>query len=356
MQDKSKRESKWLHRKVIINILPLILSKISIFIFIFTILNVVHCFGLLRPNYLTNSEIVDALEKDKLFLLTNGNFFLDDKAENFDSNLRLYKKTTGESERNFYALYSTRNSLIEDAEKEWVSLIDKYNNSSYLLNYIRLKYLVDDYDGLRIFLREYFTKNISNIDQLNSISNLLKQFGRVEENTIYIGVLSEFSTFEKKANLELGEYFFQSGDYANAKIYFEKILNSYSYDLKALDALVTISVYEENWQNAILYGKILRKENYRNKDYYLNLIKSYYELENYSELISFISEIPEADKKDKQILIYWRNSILSLDPSKSTKGLKKYLPQNTQDSRDLDIEFSLSDEGMSIYKRIFKGY
>ena len=188
MQDKSKRESKWLHRKVIINILPLILSKISIFLFI--ILNVVHCFGLLRPNYLTNSEIVDALEKDKLFLLTNGNFFLDDKAENFDSNLRLYKKTTGESERNFYALYSTRNSLIEDAEKEWVSLIDKYNNSSYLLNYIRLKYLVDDYDGLRIFLREYFTKNISNIDQLNSISNLLKQFVRVEENTIYIGVLS----------------------------------------------------------------------------------------------------------------------------------------------------------------------
>ncbi len=354
MQDKSKRESKWLHRKVIINILPLILSKISIFLFI--ILNVVHCFGLLRPNYLTNSEIVDALEKDKLFLLTNGNFFLDDKAENFDLNLRLYKKTTGESERNFYALYSTRNSLIEDAEKEWVSLIDKYNNSSYLLNYIRLKYLVDDYDGLRIFLREYFTKNISNIDQLNSISNLLKQFGRVEENTIYIGVLSEFSTFEKKANLELGEYFFQSGDYANAKIYFEKILNSYSYDLKALDALVTISVYEENWQNAILYGKILRKEKYRNKDYYLNLIKSYYELENYSELISFISEIPEADKKDKQIIIYWRNSILSLDPSKSTKGLRKYLPQNTQDNRDLDLEFSLSDEGMSIYKRIFKGY
>jgi hypothetical protein len=54
--------------------------------------------------------------------------------------------------------------------------------------------------------------------------------------------------------------------------------------------------------------------------------------------------------------MYWRNGILSLDPSKSTKALKKYLPQNTQDSRDLDLEFSLSEEGNSIYKRIFKGY
>lgn len=349
MQGKSKRESKCPHRRVIVRLL-------SMGIVLFPIFQLVHCFGILRPNYFTNSEIVDALEKDKLFLLTDGNFFLDDKTENFESKLRLYKKMSGDSERNFYALYCTRNSLIEDAEKEWETLIDKHNNIYYLLNFIRLKYLVDDYDGLRIFLRKYFKKNITNIDQLNSISNLLKQFARTEENTIYIGVLSEFSVFEKKANLELGDYFFQTGDYANAKIYYEKILNSYSYDVKALDALVTISVYEENWQNAILYGKILRKEKYKNKEYYLNLLKSYYELENYSELISFISEIPEADKKDKQILIYWRNSILSLDPLKSTKGLKKYLPQNTQDSRDLDIEYSLSDEGMSIYKRIFKGY
>ncbi len=319
-------------------------------------LNLFSCFGFIRPNLYSNPEVVDSLEKDNLFLLSDGSLFTDIDASTFSSKWKSYQKKSSESDLNTYALYCVRNSFSEDAEKIWKELFEKKRNSIYLLNLIRLKYLTEDYDSLRSYLREYISKSLSEKEKLSQISNSLKFYKRLEENTIYLGILSEYSVFENTANMELGEYFMNSGDFSSAKNYYEKILNSYSYDLMALDSLLKIAILEENYQNAVDYGKILRKEKYRNPDYYINLTKAYYEIDEFSELISFMEEIPDIDKKNKNILTYWRDSILSIDPFKSTKELKKYIPENMKDSRSLDLEFSLSEDGQAIYIRIFYGY
>ncbi|NBU97974.1 MAG: hypothetical protein EBS19_07165, partial [Spirochaetia bacterium] len=191
---------------------------------------------------------------------------------------------------------------------------------------------------------------------LQNISNKLKENSRFEENTIYMGIVSGFPIYEKEASNELGEYFISIGDYSNAKVFYEKILNSYSYDIKALDYLLIISNSEENWQNSILYGNVLRKEGYKNKEFYQNLSKAYYENGDYIILNNFIKGLSEEEKKDRMILVYWRNSILSNDISENVLSLNKYLSKNENDKRDIDLEFSLSEEGNSIYKRVFKGY
>jgi tetratricopeptide (TPR) repeat protein len=330
-------------------------NKVSL-LFMLIMLNHISCLGLIRPNLYANPEIVDSLERDNLFLLIDGSFFTDTDTSMFSSKWKAYQKKKEESDLNYFALYCVRNSFSDDADRVWQELFTKNKNSIYLLNLIRLKYLIEDYEGLRIYLRNYISKSLNEKDKLTQISTLLKQYNRLEENTIYLGVLSEYSVFESAANLELGEYFLKSGDLASAKNYYEKILNSYSFDIKALDSLMKIAILEENYQNATVYGKVLRKEKYQNLDYFINLSKAYYEIEEYSELISFIEEIPDVYKKDKQILTYWRNSLLSIDPFKSTTVLKKFLIKSNKENRAIDLEFSISEDGSGIYKRIFHGY
>jgi hypothetical protein len=70
----------------------------------------------------------------------------------------------------------------------------------------------------------------------------------------------------------------------------------------------------------------------------------------------FLMAISEHEKKDRMLLVYWRNSILSNDISENVLILNKYLSKNENDKRDIELEFSLSEEGNSIYKRVFKGY
>jgi len=334
------KELKW-HINLLFKIIP------------FFILN---CSAILKPNIYSNPEIVDSLERDSLFYVSEKEFFKDNDTDHFEENMKKYKNLKNEKEINLYAIYSAKNSHVEESEKSFLFLIDNFNKDIYLLNYIRLKYLAEEFDSLREYLKIYIYKNINNKVILQNISNKLKENSRFEENTIYMGIVSDFPIYEKEASNELGEYFISIGDYSNAKVFYEKILNSYSYDIKALDYLLIISNSEENWQNSILYGNVLRKEGYKNKEFYQNLSKAYYENGDYIILNNFIKGLSEEEKKDRMILVYWRNSILSNDISENVLSLNKYLSKNENDKRDIDLEFSLSEEGNSIYKRVFKGY
>ena len=333
-------ELKWL--------INLFLKITSIFI--------LNCSAILKPNIFSNLEIVDSLERDSLFYISDKEFFKDNNSQLFEDNMKKYKNLKNENEVNLYAIYSAKNSHIEESEISFLYLIDKYNKDIYLLNYIRLKYLTEEFDSLREYLKLYINNNINNKSTLQKISTKLKENYRFEENTIYMGVLSSFPIFEKDASNELGEYFISIGDYSNAKVFYEKILNSYSYDIKALDYLLIISNSEENWQNSILYGNVLRKEGYKNKEFYQNLSKAYYENGDYLILINFLKGLSDEEKKDRMLLTYWRNSIFSNDISENVLYLNKFLTKNENDKRDIDLEFSLSEEGNSIYKRVFKGY
>ncbi len=315
-----------------------------------------NCSAFLKPNIYSNLEIVDSLEKDSFFYLSESELFTDKNEDLFEDNMKKYKNSSEEMEINLYAIYSAKSSHVEESEKTFLYLINNFNKNIYILNYIRLKYITEEYDSLRDFLKVYINNNIKNKAFLQSISSKLKENGRVEENTIYIGVLSSFPIYEKEASNELGDYFMSIGDYNSAKVFYEKILTSFSYDLKALENLLIISNSEEKWQSAIIYGNVLRKEGYRNKEFYHNLSRAYYENGDYNELISFIKGISEEEKRDRVLLMYWRNAKLSSDISENVINMSKYLPLNEADKRDIDLEFSLSEEGNTIYKRVFKGY
>ena len=340
MPDNSMKELKW---------------QINLLIKI-TLIFILNCSAILKPNIYSNLEIVDSLERDSFFYISDNEFLKDNNADLFEDNMKKYKALKNENEINLYAIYSAKNSHIEESEKSFLFLIDNYEKDIYLLNYIRLKYLTEEFDSLREYLKIYIKKNINNKLILQNISARLKENSRFEENTIYMGVVSDFPIYEKEASNELGEYFISIGDYSNAKVFYEKILNSYSYDIKALDYLLLISNSEENWQNSILYGNVLRKEGYKNKEFYQNLSRAYYENGDYLILINFLKGLSEEEKKDRMLLVYWRNSILSNDISENVLILNKYLSKNENDKRDIELEFSLSEEGNSIYKRVFKGY
>jgi tetratricopeptide (TPR) repeat protein len=217
-----------------------------------TLIFILNCSAILKPNIYSNLEIVDSLERDSFFYISDNEFLKDNNADLFEDNMKKYKALKNENEINLYAIYSAKNSHIEESEKSFLFLIDNYEKDIYLLNYIRLKYLTEEFDSLREYLKIYIKKNINNKLILQNISARLKENSRFEENTIYMGVISDFPIYEKEASNELGEYFISIGDYSNAKVFYEKILNSYSYDIKALDYLLLISNSEENWQNRVL--------------------------------------------------------------------------------------------------------
>ena len=339
MRDNSKKEYRWLH-----------LISLSIILFL------IGCSAFFKPNLLSNLEISDLLENDKNFFHSDGKEFEDKEVDKYFSKMKKYSIQKSEESQNLYGIYSAKNSQVLESQKIFLEIINKYNNKYYLLNYIRLMYLIDDYSNLRKNLKVFIEKNKENRDLILEISSILKKKERKEENTIYLGVVAELPNFEKLASMELGEFFFNTGDFNSARQYYEKILNSYSYDIVALDSLLTISIYEEKYQDAIAYGKVLRKENFKNKEFYLNLCKAYYEEGEYEEIVSFFGEIPEKDKMDRSLLWYYRNSILSIDPSANISKINKYIDKSREDRRDLDLEYSFSENGISIYKRVFKGY
>lgn len=312
----------------------------------------ISCSGLLKTNYYSDPQTSHNLEIDPHFLLTDGSKFSETDISKYDNKISNLRTRTDEDSKNLYAILSAKNSRPDEAEKVWLLLIDNYENEAYLLNYFRLLYILESYDELKAYFKQYIAKK--NREQIFLILDRLKKSERNPEKSLLLEVIAEIPDYAKHASSELAEYYFKTGDLESAKNYYEKILNSFAYDTSALESLFMIYIEEEKWRGALTYGKILRTEKYKKLEFIQNLIRTYYQLGEYKDLVSYYEEVSDLVKNDENSIKYYINSKTILNPLWNPMEMKK-INQNLKNP-DKSLQYYFSDERKKMLRDIFKGH
>jgi tetratricopeptide (TPR) repeat protein len=325
--------------------------KFVFFIFLFIF---IHCKSVLKPNLLEDSEKWDHIVNDKKFLTEfngNGVYYLDNNSEFVEiedlSSLDFTQK-------NRYAIQSLKQGEIDLAEKIWKDrLLESPEDSLALLNFIRLSYLVGDYENIRIHLANVFQKKSPTKDYVFTVLNWLKKDMRIEESILFLDVLSNRSEFELQALEEIGNYFLQINDLPRARTYFEKILSIFAFHEGALAGMVKVNFYEEKWEDAIVFGRTAQKIK-ANTDYRPYLLQAYYESGEYEEGLKLVKETPAKFKQQKLFLRAWISIHYSLHPNQFPNEIQPFLNSlHTEEKKEL--LYFVSPECKHISKRIFQG-
>lgn len=311
----------------------------------------ISCSSFFKPNYYSEPRIAHALETDPHFLLADGSKFLEKDISVYDKKIPLLRARTDGESINLYAIICAKNSRPEEAEKLWLNLIERDENEVYLLNYVRLLYILESYNEIKVYFKKVIPKK--NKEKIFSLLDKLKNTDRNVEKSLLFEVIADFPEYARLASGELAEYYFKSGDFDSAKAYYERILNSFAYDTPALESLFMIYIEEENWRNALTYGRILRNEKYRKIEFIQNLIRTYYQLGDYRELIAYFEEVSELVKDDNNTIKLYISSKSIVNPSWNPADFKKsnqYLK-----NPDRALHYYFSDERKKMLRDIFKG-
>ncbi|MDX1958671.1 MAG: hypothetical protein SFU98_08870 [Leptospiraceae bacterium] len=284
-------------------------------------------------------------QKDKKFLISaSGKMEYSFVSNPQDELKKIDKKSLNTiAEKNRYAILLVKNLELDDAEETWIKILETENRVEVFYNLLRLYFLKEEYTKAKELSKKFILKNRSDKKKLLSIGNSLKEETRFEEATIYYDTLSEESGLELESLEEVARYFYSIGDNKNALLYYERILEIFSFHAEALSRLVILNTKDEKYENAILYFQALKKISPKPTEFYPFLFRAYYETGEYDLCLSLLNEIPEKVKREMDIIEVY----LVTEPN---------FPFEKIQTKSKVENFYSSPEGKKLYKDIFSGY
>lgn len=305
-----------------------------------------------------NNEV---LENDSFFLYLNAEEYTREKVDSlidspWTARSHRGKATLGPDKNNLGILF-LRNSLLDDAEKEFIDAQKLLpNNPVPSLNLLRLYYLAEDISEAKKFLSGYL-KQVSPIER-KKFENLLLETNREEELILFRDALSEIPGQEISAWEGLSEYFFSKQDWPKSYFYLEKILKQSPYNRNARGMMLKMAHILEKWDDVLVFGTSLNATGERIPEMEYFIAHAYFEKRRYNEALDWLKKIPEQEKESIEILELWRNAILAKNPRADVSPLLPYyrkLQSKGLQISEEDFFPSLTPEGKEAADRIFLG-
>ena len=295
-----------------------------IFSIVFFVLN---CFGnFLRPNLFLVEDKFELLQRDSRFLISINppEYFLDPEIHLYEIKKQALEKE--EAKSNLYWIYALKSGDILEAETYWKNLaLKKGFHTIEFYNFLRISYLLEDWQMARSFIREVFRKQHLDKTLLEKMITFLKNSQRYEESILVLDVVSEFENFEISAREEIAEYFFKIGELEIARGEYEKILSVFSFHKKALLGMLQVCIYEEKWENASVYLKAIQSTQTLPENFFSLALQVYYHLREYEKALELAKKAPSKVKKDLEFQKIYKAILFST--SRNPIGLDYQIPE-----------------------------
>lgn len=268
--------------------------KISLISFIL-FLN--SCSSLFKPNLYLLDDKFETLQRDNLFLIAVAQnktaLFEDKEISKYEEK---FKNLNSSSNLNLYSIYALKTGNIELAENTWWSLLEKNELSSFF-NLLRTFYLLDDRDGIKKLLEKFFQKKIFSFSSLNLIAEVLISQSRFEELIWILDYVSNNIPLEILERLQIANYYLDYGELEKARKEFEKVLFVYSFQKEALEGMVKIYFYENNYETSNMFLKAYLNSYKPNEEMVLIGMENFYKLTLYREGLELSKQLSNPKNK-----------------------------------------------------------
>lgn len=220
-------------------------------------------------------------------------------------------------------LYS-RNAQLKEALAQWEKCTKEFPLSSVIrLNQLRLYYLLEEYEEIKVRIRKTYTPNQKSFYW--SLIETLYELNRWEERVILLDALAKVPEWEILAWEELGKYNLVTGNFGFAEAYFNQILEVNPFHEEALFGMAEVLIEKGKWYGVLDVLKTLSKVAKKRKEYHYFGLRANYELGKYPEALKWAKEAGDSEKSKVGFLELWRDTLLILEENPDWKPLVPYL-------------------------------
>ncbi|MCX8000783.1 MAG: hypothetical protein N3A69_17850 [Leptospiraceae bacterium] len=162
---------------------------------------------------------------------------------------------------------------------------------SSFFNLLRTFYLLDDREGIKKLLEKFYQKKNFSFSSIKITAEVLISQSRFEELIWILDYVSNSIPLEILERLQIANYYLNYGELEKARKEFEKVLFVYSFQKEALEGMVKVYFYENNYETSNMFLKAYLNSYKPNEELVLIGMENFYKLTLYREGIELSKQL-----------------------------------------------------------------